>query len=61
MSISHLTGVGIEKVYLVSDLIVLGLSISYIPMARIGYSLITVILSGQIIGVVQRMDFNRRR
>ena len=61
MSISHLTGVGIEKVYLVSDLIVLGLSISYIPLARIGYSLITVILSGQIIGVVQRMDFNRRR
>ena len=61
MSISHLTGGGIEKVYLVSDLIVLGLSISYIPLARIGYSLITVILSGQIIGVVQRMDFNRRR
>ena len=61
MSISHLTGVGIEKVYLVSDLIVLGLSISYIPLARIGYSLISVILSGQIIGVVQRMDFNRRR
>ena len=61
MSISHLTGVGIEKVYLVSDLIVLGLAISYIPLARIGYSLITVILSGQIIGVVQRMDFNRRR
>ena len=61
MSISHLTGVGIEKVYLVSDLIVLGLSVSYIPLSRIGYSLITVILSGQIIGVVQRMDFNRRR
>ena len=39
MSISHLTGVGIEKVYLVSDLIVLGLSVSYIPLARIGYSL----------------------
>ena len=54
MSISHLTGVGIEKVYLVSDLIVLGLSVSYIPLKRIGYSLITVILSGQIIGIVQR-------
>lgn len=56
MSISHLTGVGIEKVYLVSDLIVLGLSVSYIPLKRIGYSLITVILSGQIIGIVQRFE-----
>ena len=55
MSISHLTGVGIEKVYLVSDLIVLGLSVSYIPLVRIGYSLITVVLSGQIIGIMQRM------
>lgn len=54
MSISHLTEVGIDKVYLVSDLIVLGLSVSYIPLKRIGYSLITVILSGQIIGIVQR-------
>ena len=55
MSISHLTGVGIENVYLVSDLIVLGMSISYIPLTRIGYSLITVVLSGQIIGMVQRL------
>lgn len=55
MSISHMTGVKIETVYLVSDLLVLGFSISYIPLRRIGYSLLTVILSGQIIGVVQRM------
>ena len=55
MSISHMTGVKIETEYLVSDLLVLGLSISYIPLRRIGYSLLTVILSGQIIGVVQRM------
>lgn len=55
MSISHLTGVGIEKVYLVSDLIVLGMSISYIPLTRMCYSLITVVLSGQIIGMVQRL------
>ena len=55
MSISHATGVKIETVYLISDLLVLGLSISYIPVKRIGYSLLTVILSGRIIGIVQRM------
>ena len=55
MSISHVTGVGIEKIYLVSDLLVLGMSVSYIPLHRIGYSLLTVVLSGQIIGIVQRM------
>ena len=53
MSISKLTGVGIQWVYLLSDLIVLGLSLSYIPIRRIVYSLVTVIVSGQLIGVVQ--------
>ncbi len=54
MSISHLTGAGVEKIYLVSDLLVLGLSISYIPVERLGYSLLTVVLSGQIIGWMQK-------
>ena len=53
MSVSKLTGVGIQWVYLLSDLIVLGLSLSYIPIRRIVYSLVTVIVSGQLIGVVQ--------
>ena len=53
MSISKLTGVVIQWVYLLSDLIVLGLSLSYIPIRRIVYSLVTVIVSGQLIGVVQ--------
>ncbi len=55
MSISHVTGVKIETVYLISDLLVLGMSLSYIPVKRIGFSLLTVILSGKIIGFVQRM------
>ena len=55
MSISKLTGVGIQWVYLLSDLIVLGLSLSYIPIRRIVYSLVTVIVSGQLIGVVQNI------
>lgn len=54
MSIRHLTGIGVEKVYLFSDLTVLLLSLSYIPLQRIAYSLLTVILSGQIIGWMQK-------
>ena len=57
MSISHATGGKIQWVYLLSDLIVLVISLSYIPVRRIGYSLFTVLLSGQLIGFVQ--NFNR--
>ncbi len=53
MSIRSLTGWPVEKTYLISDLTVLALSRSYIPFRRIVYSLITVILSGQIIGWIQ--------
>lgn len=54
MSLSHVTGMRVQWIYLASDLIVLLLSLSYIPVRRIAYSLLTVILSGQIIGWVQR-------
>lgn len=57
MSISHATDWKIQWVYLLSDLIVLVMSLSYIPVRRIGYSLFTVLLSGQLIGFVQ--NFNR--
>ena len=55
MSISHLTHIDIQWVYLCFDLIVLGLSISYIPLSRIAYSLLTVIISGQLVGWVQKI------
>ena len=57
MSISHAAGWKIQWGYLLSDLIVLVMSLSYIPVRRIGYSLFTVLLSGQLIGFVQ--NFNR--
>lgn len=60
MSISHITGWNIRWPYLASDLIVLLLSLSYIPLERMGYSLLTVILSGQIIGFVQSFRMPRR-
>ena len=53
MSLSHLLPCPIQNVYLVSDLSVLLLSLTYIPVQKIAYSLLTVILSGQIIGLLQ--------
>lgn len=55
MSLTHITKIPIERLYLISDLIVLLLSLSYISLRRIGYSLLTVILSGQIIGLIQKL------
>ena len=60
MSISHLTKIPIQWIYLVSDLTVLGLSLSYIPVKRIAYSLLTVILSGQLIGIIQNIKGKER-
>lgn len=60
MSLSHVLKVPIERIYLVSDLSVLTLSLSYIPIRRIVYSLITVILSGQIIGWIQKVYRKKR-
>ena len=54
MALSHLTRAPIQWVYLITDAVVLGLSLSYIPLSRLLYSLLTVLLSGQIIGLVQR-------
>ncbi|MBO4931874.1 MAG: YitT family protein [Clostridia bacterium] len=55
LSLSKLTGVRIQWVYLISDLTVLTLSLVYIPLTRILYSLLTVVLSGQIVGWVQKI------
>ena len=61
MSLSHVLKTPIERIYLVSDLTVLGLSLSYIPFQRIAYSLLTVILSGQIIGLIQKIKLHKNR
>ena len=55
MCIAHVTGMGIQWAYLSTDLVVLGLSLTYIPLRRIGYSLLTVLISGQLIGLVQKL------
>lgn len=54
MSLSKVFKKNIQWIYLISDLVVLGLSVSYIPWKKLIYSLLTVILSGQIIGLLQK-------
>lgn len=54
MSLSKVLKKDIQWIYLFSDLTVLGLSLTYIPLRRILYSLLTVILSGQMIGWISR-------
>ena len=54
MALSRITHVGVQWIYLITDGIVLGLSITYIPLGELAYSLLTVVLSGQIIGLMQK-------
>ena len=60
MSVNRLTGMKIKWFYLISDSIVLGLSLSYIPLQRIMWSLLTVVLSGQIIDYISTVNINKK-
>lgn len=61
MGLSKVFKVKIERVYLISDLVVLLLSLYYIPIKRILFSLITVVLSGKIIGIVERFNTKKKK
>ena len=54
--ISKFTGWRISRAYLITDLTVLTLSLSYIPLSKIMYSLLTVTLSSHIIDKIQNLD-----
>ena len=56
MGLSARLKLPIERVYLLTDLTVLGLSLTYLPLGRIACSLLTVTLSGKIIGMIQRWN-----
>lgn len=60
MCLAHMTHMKVETAYLFSDLVVLLLSLTYIPVSRIWYSLLTVILSGQLIGLIQRVGVKKK-
>ena len=55
MGLSKRLHVPIERIYLATDLTVLALSLSYLPLGRIACSVLTVTLSGRIIGIIQRL------
>ena len=58
MALHHYFGWSMSAVYLISDLVVLALSLTYIPVRKIIFSLITVILSGQLIGLISKGKAN---
>lgn len=53
MTLSSLLKVRIKWVYLFFDVAVLSLSLCYIPFSKIIYSLLTVVISGQIVDFIQ--------
>ena len=59
MGVNKLTGLKLKHFYLISDSIVLALSLSYIPLGRIMWSLLTVVLSGQIIDVIAEFKMKK--
>ena len=61
--ISKATGWRLSRAYLFTDLTVLLLSLSYIPLRRIAFSLVTVTISSFVIDALQnpRLSLRRRR
>ena len=57
LTISRVSGWRLARCYLFTDLVVLMLSLSYIPVRRIAFSLVTVTLSSWIIDRVQGFTF----
>ena len=57
--IGKITGWRLSRAYLFTDLTVLILSLSYIPLQKIVFSLVTVTISSWLIDFVQNTDFSR--
>ena len=55
MTLGKILNRPIEQIYLISDLLALALCSTYLPMKNLACSLLTVVLSGQIIGLIQRI------
>ncbi len=56
MSFSKLFSKDIRIIYIISDFLVILLSVTYIRWQELIFSVITVILSGQLIGLVSKKD-----
>lgn len=54
MTLSRKYNIKIQWIYLGSDVIILALALTYIPLGKILYSLLSVFISGQIVGLMQK-------
>ena len=59
LSISHITKWPLSQYYLFTDFLVLGLSLSYIPITRIIFSIITVTISSYLINHIQKIKVKK--
>ena len=61
MSLHRLTHIPISWIYLVFDYGVLALSLTYIPLSRIAYSVLTATISSLSIGIMQRVGERKKK
>lgn len=59
LTISKVTRWRLSRAYLFTDLVVLGLSLTYIPIGKIIFSLITVSISSPLIDLIQNFDYRK--
>ena len=60
LSISHLLHWRLSRAYLFTDVVVLLLSLSYIPVMRIAFSLITVTISSYLIDWIRAYGLEKK-
>ena len=60
MTLNKILNRPIEQIYLISDLLALMLCSTYLPFKNLACSLLTVVLSGQIIGLIQRIGLTSK-
>ncbi len=61
MTVLKYVKIDIKWIYLVSDMAVILLSLTYIPLRDILYSILTVVLSGQILGFVHTFGVKKKK
>lgn len=60
LSLAKITKLKIEWIYFIFDITVLGLSLTYIPLKRILFSLLSVLISSKLVGIIQRLEVPKK-
>ncbi len=61
LSISRLTGCRIFLAYLATDITVLLLSLTYIPLRRIGFSIVSVAISSLMVDFIKNLPLTQKQ